>query len=132
MNPRWKTSKTAVYNLGFHLIGCPKYRRNVLVDQIDKRLKELLFLKAKEIGVLIETIEIMPDHVHLFVKSTPNIAPQNLVQIFKGYSSRILREEFTHLKSRIPSLWTRSYFCESVGCISEETIKKYIESQKNK
>jgi putative transposase len=132
MNPRWKTSKTAVYNLGFHLIGCPKYRRNVLVDPIDKRLKELLFLKAKEIGVLIETIEIMPDHVRLFVKSTPNIAPQNLVQIFKGYSSRILREEFTHLKSRIPSLWTRSYFCESVGCISEETIKKYIESQKNK
>jgi putative transposase len=132
MNPRWKTSKTAVYNLGFHLIGCPKYRRNVLVDQIDKRLKELLFLKAKEIGVLIETIEIMPDHVRLFVKSTPNIAPQNLVQIFKGYSSRILREEFPHLKSRIPSLWTRFYFCESVGCISEETIKKYIESQKNK
>jgi putative transposase len=132
MKTRWKTSKTAVYNLGFHLIWCPKYRRNVLVDPIDKRLKELLLLKAKEIGVLIENVEVMPDHVHLFVKSTPNIAPQNLVRIFKGYTSRILREEFPHLKSRIPSLWTRSYFCESVGCISEETIKKYIENQKNK
>jgi putative transposase len=66
MKTRWKTSKTAVYNLGFHLIWCPKYRRNVLVDPIDKRLKELLLSKAKEIGVLIENVEVMPDHVHLF------------------------------------------------------------------
>lgn len=74
----------------------------------------------------------MPDHVHLFVKSDPRNSPHFIVQQFKGHTSRVLREEFPSLKSRLPSLWTRSYYCESVGHISEETIKKYIEDQKGK
>lgn len=77
-------------------------------------------------------MEIMPDHVHLFVKTTPTTSPHFIVQQLKGYTSRVLRQEFPSLKSRLPSLWTRSYYCESVGHISEETIRKYIEEQKNK
>lgn len=132
MEKRWKKSKSATYNIAYHLIWCPKYRRSVLVDGVGARLRELLYEKAKDLGVVVDTMEIMPDHVHLFVKCEPNDSPQFIVQNFKGYSSRILRLEFEHLRKRLPCLWTRSYFCESVGHISEASIKKYIESQKNK
>ena len=74
----------------------------------------------------------MPDHVHLFVKTKPTIAPHFLIQQIKGLSSRILRTEFKELKSKLPNMWTRSYYIESVGHISENTIKKYIQEQKNK
>jgi putative transposase len=74
----------------------------------------------------------MPDHVHIFIKTTPNDSPIFIVSQLKGYSSSMLRKEFPKLKSRLPTLWTRSYFCESVGHISQATIKKYIIEQKNK
>ena len=129
---RWTTSNKAVYNLGYHIIWCPKYRRKVLTDDIAKRLCELLYKKAHEIDVKIETLEIMPDHVHLFVKASPVDSPHFIVQQLKGYSSRILRSEFQRLRSRLPTLWTRSYYVESVGHISEDTVRRYIEDQKNK
>ena len=132
VSKRWKCSRTCVYNIGYHIIWCPKYRRSVLVGNVEKRLKELLHEKAEEIDITIEKLEIMPDHVHLFVKTPPTVAPHWMVQQLKGYSSRILRQEFRGLKSRLPTLWTRSYYCESVGHISEETIKKYIEDQKRR
>jgi len=132
MNKRWTTSRTAVFNLGYHLIWCPKYRRKVLDNTIAKRLGYYLKKKAEEIGVNIVSLEILPDHVHLFAKCSPVDTPQWIVGQLKGYTSRKLREEFPSLKSRLPSLWTRSYYCESVGHISEEAVKKYIEDQKNK
>jgi putative transposase len=128
---RWTTSNKAVFNLGYHIIWCPKYRRKVLTGQVETRLKELLFDKAARISVSIESIEVMPDHVHLFVKSSPVNSPHFIVQQFKGYTSRILRQEFESIKSRLPSLWTRSYYVESIGHISEDTIKRYIEDQKS-
>jgi putative transposase len=128
---RWTTSNKAVFNLGYHLIWCPKYRRKVLVDKVEIRLRELLLEKAAKIGVTIETMEIMPDHVHLFIKTTPINSPHYIVQQLKGYTSRVLRQEFAGLKTRLPTLWTRSYYIESVGHISEATVKKYIENQKN-
>lgn len=129
---RWKRSRTAVFNLGYHLIWCPKYRRSVLVGEVAERLKELLFQKAWEIGVEIAELEVMPDHIHLFVKTIPTTSPHFIVRQFKGYTSRVLRSEFPSLRKRLPSLWTRSYYCESVGHISERTIRKYIEDQKRK
>ena len=129
---RFSKSNTSVFNIGYHLIWCPKYRRDVLRGPVEKRLKVLLKQKAKQILVHIEEMEIMPDHVHLFVKSLPIISAHKIVQQLKGYTSRILRQEFKVLRSRIPTLWTRAYYCESVGHISEQTVKKYIEEQKNK
>lgn len=121
-----------MYNIGFHLIWCPKYRRSVLENEIETCLKQLLQDKATEIGVSLEKMEVMPDHVHLFVKATPTMSPHWIVQQLKGHTSRILRQEFSELRSRLPTLWTRSYYCESVGHISEATVEKYIEEQKNK
>lgn len=128
---RWKQSNKTVYNIGYHLIWCPKYRRKVLTGNIEKHLKQLLFEKAEQINVEIEKMEVMPDHVHLFVKAKPIDSPHWIVQQFKGYTSNILRKEHSSLKSRLPTLWTRSYYVESVGHISEKTVKKYIEEQKN-
>ena len=132
MNKRWTTSRTAIYNCAYHLIWCPKYRRSVLVDDIEIRIKELLNVKANDIGLSIKAMEVMPDHVHLFVKCQPTDNPQWIVKNLKGYTSRMLRKEFPQLKKRLPCLWTRSYYCETVGHISAASIKKYIEQQKNK
>ncbi len=129
---RWKRSNKSVYNVGFHLIWCPKYRRKVLIPPVDAELKRLLLEKAKEINVEIEKMEILPNHVHVFVKSDPTSAPHWIVQQFKGYTSRRLREKFSFLRTKLPTLWTRSYYCESVGYISEATVKRYIEEQKGK
>ena len=123
--------KDIVYKNQFHIIFCPKYRRKVLVDGVDIRLKEILFDIAKEKDVEIKALEIMPDHVHIFIDFDPRLTLHKIIKDFKGISARILREEFPYLKSKLPSLWTRSYFACSVGHISEETIKEYIENQKN-
>ena len=131
MEPRWRTSNKAVYNIGYHLIWCPKYRRPVLEGEIDSRPRELLMQRASDLGISIEQMEIMPDHLHLFIKSSPVHAPHFIVQQLKGHTSRILRREFKTLRTRIPTLWTRSYYCESVGHISEDTVRRYIEEQKS-
>ncbi|EHQ34725.1 IS200/IS605 family transposase [Methanoplanus limicola] len=127
---RWTHANTCVYNIGYHIIWCPKYRRNVLQPDVAVRLKELLHEKASDIDVIIEVMEIMPDHLHLFVKTKPTASPHWVIQQFKGYTSRILRQEFSTLRTRLPTLWTRSYYCESCGHISDEIVKKYIEDQK--
>jgi len=131
MTDRWKKSNKAIYNLGYHLIWCPKYRRKVLVDDVAERISKLLPEIASSIDCCIETMEIMPDHIHIFIKCSPIHSPHFIVQQLKGRSSHTLRQEFPYLKTRLPTLWTRSYFAESVGCISEEVVKKYIEKQKN-
>lgn len=129
---RWVNSKTAVYNLAYHIIWCPKYRRKVLVDEVEKELKRLLLMKAEELNCTIETLEVMPDYVHLFIKTPPTIGVHFLVQQLKGVTARELRNQFQTLKTRLPNMWTRSYYVESIGHISEDTIKRYIEEQKNK
>ena len=111
-----------VYKNQFHVIFCPKYRRPVLVDGVDVRLKEILLEKAAELDVKILSMEIMPDHVHLFISFDPRLMLHKIIKILKGSSSRILREEFPSLKSRLPSLWTRSYFSCSVGHIGEAAV----------
>lgn len=132
VSTRWTHSTTTVYNIGYHIIWCPKYRRKVLVDVVEEMLKLLLYKKAYEIGISIEEMQIMPDHVHLFVKAPPTASPHWIVQQLKGYTSHELRMQFTSLKTRLPTLWTRSYYIESCGHISEDTVRKYIEEQKKK
>ena len=123
--------KGIVYKNQFHIIFCPKYRRKVLVNGVDTRLKELLYEIAKDKDVNIKALEVMPDHVHIFIEFDPRITLHKVIKDFKGISAGILREEFPSLKTRLPCLWTRSYFACSVGHISEESIKEYIKNQKN-
>ena len=127
---RYKQHAGGVYTLHYHFVWCPKYRRKVLQGAIAERLKELLHEKAEALGVTVEGLEVLLDHVHLFVAASPTDAPQYLANQFKGYTSRVLRDEFPRLTSRLPSLWSRSYYVGSAGHVSAETIQKYIEQQK--
>ena len=97
-----------------------------------ERLKTLLTAKADDLHVTLHTLAVMPDHVHMFVESDPGMAPAKLAAQFKGYTSRVLRQEFRHLRSQLPSLWSRSYYIGSVGQVSEATVRRYIEGQKGR
>lgn len=121
---RYRRNAGSVYSLKYHLVGCPKYRRKVLVGEMAEELYSLLYQKAQELDVTIEALEIMPDQVHRFIESDPTEAPQRLANQFKGYTSRILR-------SRLPGMWSRSYDVGTIGHVSEETVQRYIEMQKS-
>lgn len=122
----------AVHSLGYHIVWCPKYRKPVLVGPVADRLKELLEAKAAENGWSIEAMELMTDHVHVFVRCPPSASPSRIANQFKGFTSRTLRAEFPHLRSRLPTLWSRSFFAATVGRVSEETIRRYIDEQTTK
>jgi putative transposase len=127
---RYAKNEGAVYSLKFHLVWCPKYRRPVLVESIENRLRELLAEKALELQATIVALEVMPDHVHLFIETDPRWSISQLTRQFKGFTSHVLRNEFPSLRSRLPTLWSRSYFAGSCGAVTEATVRRYIEEQK--
>ncbi|WP_083517093.1 IS200/IS605 family transposase [Alicyclobacillus shizuokensis] len=127
----YKSNRNVVYSCKYHVVWCPKYRRKVLVNGVDERLKEILRAVAEERRVVIIEMEVMPDHVHLLVEVDPQFGIHRLVKLMKGRSSRILREEFPWLRSRLPTLWTNSYFVSTVGGAPLAVIKQYIEQQKH-
>ena len=130
VDTRYRRSSGCVYSLKYHLVWCPKYRRKVLVDRVAVRLEALLREKAAALGAQIHALEIMPDHVHLFVESDPTLAPSHIAAQFKGFTSRRVREELPFLKSRFSALWSRSSYIGSVGHVSDATVRNYIEGQK--
>ena len=126
---KYNASSHSTYNVAYHVVFSPKYRYNLLRDSAAEGLKTLLLQAASHLGIIIQAMEVMPDHVHLFIIARPTISIPQIVQYLKGYSSYFMRKEFTYLR-RYPSLWTRSYFVETVGHISEKTVVHYIENQK--
>ena len=126
----FKSNNKIVFDCKYHIIWTPKYRRSVLVDGIDVRLKELILAAAAALGAQVIELEVMPDHVHLLASIDPQFGVHRLVKRIKGVSSRVLRQEFPKLRSRIPSLWTNSYFVSTVGGAPLAVIKRYIENQK--
>lgn len=132
MDKRYAQNAGAVYSLKYHIVWCPKYRRPVLVDDVADRLRILLAEKAVELGMTIHALEVMPDHVHLFVESDPTRCVAEIVNRLKGFTSRVLRQEFASLRSRLPTLWSRSYFAGSIGHVSVATIERYIAERKGK
>jgi putative transposase len=129
---RYARNAGAVFSLKYHVVWCPKYRRKVLVEAVEVRLKELIHEAADMLGMTVHALEVMPDHVHLFLETDPRWAPAEFVGKIKANTSRVLRAEFAHLRSRLPTLWSRSYFCSTVGAVSETTIRRYIEMQKGR
>ena len=126
----YKSNKNVVFSCKYHVVWCPKYRRKCLVGEIGERLKELIQQTAAEINAEIFEMEIMPDHVHLLIEIDPQFGINKAIRHIKGFSSHTLRSEFPSLKSRLPTLWTNSYFVFSVGGAPLEEIKKYIQNQK--
>jgi putative transposase len=111
------------------LIWCPKYRRRVLAGRIEERLKEILAQVVGELEAEVIEVEVMPDHVHLLVEIPPPVALSRFVQLAKGRSSRLLRQEFPRLR-RLPCLWSPSWFCSTVGGAPLEVVRRYVENQK--
>jgi putative transposase len=132
MDSRYTKNAGAVFSLKYHLVWCPKYRRPVLVNAVEQRLRELIGEKSAELGMTIHALDVMPDHVHLFVESDPTRCVAEIVNRLKGYTSRVLRGEFSSLRSRLPTLWSRSYYAGTVGHVSAATIERYIADQKGK
>lgn len=126
----YKSNNNIIYSCKYHVVFCPKYRRSVLVDGVDVRLKELIEEVADELYLDVIEQEIMPDHVHLLLEVDPQFGIHKAVKRIKGYSSNVLRSEFPWLKKRIPTLWTNSYFVSTVGGAPLFAIKQYIENQK--
>ena len=132
MNDLYKKSNKVCYSCKYHIIWCTKYRRQVLTDDIQLKLKSLIQEIIDFNNCEIIEIEIMSDHVHLLLESPPQLGIHKLVKQLKGRSSRLLRQEFSSLRTRIPTLWTNSYFVSTVGGAPLSIIKQYIENQKNK
>ena len=132
MDARYAKNAGVVFSLKYHVVWCPKYRRPVLVDAIALRLRGLLVGKAAELEMTIHALEILPGHVHLFIEADPTRCVAEIVNRMKGFSSRVLRQEFPSLRSRLPTLWSRSYYAGTVGHVSESVVKKYLASQEGK
>jgi putative transposase len=131
LSMEYKHNRTSVVMVNYHIVFCPKYRRQLLVGKIKERLDETMQEVALENKWEITAKEVLPDHVHLFVSADVKSRPETVVKRFKGRSSRYLRKEFPELL-KMPTLWTRSYFLSTAGNVSAATIKKYIEQQWHK
>jgi putative transposase len=128
MKERFNRGNKHIYNINYHIIWCPKYRKHILTGKFKEIILSCLYEKQESLNIKIEKCEIMPDHIHLFIKSNPLNNISKIVQVLKGYSSFKLRSLFPKSK-KYKHLWSRGYYCESIGHISEETIKKYIDDQ---
>lgn len=127
----YRSNRNIVFSCKYHVVFCPKYRRQVLVNGVDKRLKQIIAEVAEETNSILFEIEVMPNYVRLLIDVEPHLGIHRVVKAIKGRSSRLLRNEFRWLKSRIPTLWTHSYFVSTVGGSPLAVIKRYIENQKN-
>jgi putative transposase len=119
-----------VHLIVYHLIWCPKRRKPILVGNLRDRCQELLEAKCKEKGWNILTLAIQPDHIHIFVRVWPSDSASEVVKELKGSTSFFLRKEFEPLLSKLPSLWTRSFFASTAGAVSAQTIREYLDAQK--
>ena len=125
----------AKFSLGYHIIWCPKYRHQILKDAIEIELKQVLAETCAHYEWKLESLEIMPDHVHIFVRADPQTAPIEIAKTLKSISAVHLFNRFPKLKRRKfwgSGLWSRGTYYATVGHITEETMKKYIETQKSR
>ena len=126
-----RSNNNVVYRCAYHVVWCPKYRRPVIEGAVDERLKQIIREVCAERECNLIELETMPDHVHLLVECDPQYGIHRLVKQIKGRSSRVLRQEFDSLRSRLPTLWTNSYFVATVGGAPLGVIKQYVANQRN-
>ena len=130
MGSDFKTNRNVVYSCKDQVVWCPKYRRKVLVNSVDMRLKEIIHQTVQEFRATVIELEGMPDDVHLLCEVDPQFGIHRLVRHLKGRSSRLLRHKFPWLRSRLPTFWTHSYFVSIVDGAPMLIMKQYIDNQK--
>jgi putative transposase len=127
-----RSNANIAFQCRYQVVWCPKYRRKVIGGPMEVRLKEIITEVITEKGAWLIEVQTMPDQVHVLVEVGPQFGVHRLVKAIKGRSSRVLREEFPWLKSKLPSLWTNSYFVATVGGAPLSVIKRYLETQKDR
>lgn len=132
LNPRkqYHSAEHLTFSCQYHVIFCPKYRRAIFKDGVDVRLKEVFAEVAKKYNFQIIEMEVMSDRVHLLIDCNPRFGIMECVRKLKGTSANVLVTEYPYLKSQLPNIWTRSAFISTVGSVSLDVVKKYIEDQK--
>ena len=132
MKKEYKHTNTTISMINYHFVFCPRYRRKIfLIQGVEERFKELATIKCEELEIKILEIKCEKDHAYMFLNCLPTQSPSNIMKDIKGYTSKILREEFEIL-SKMPSLWTRNYFVSTAEMVSEDIIKGYIENQRTR
>ena len=123
-----------IYDNQYHIVWVTKYRYKVLKGPIAYRLREILRQICEKNNIVIIKGNIRNDHVHMLISCPPTIAPAKIVQYMKGRSSKMLQDEFPELKKRYwgQHLWAVGYFCRTVGTVTEEIVKEYVENQDDK
>lgn len=130
MKNKYRKTKTTISLINYHFIFCPRYRRKIFdIPTVEDRFKDLVNSICEEMEIEIIAIECDKDHTHMFLNCLPTQSPADIMQKIKGVTSKVLRDEFFQLK-KMPSLWTRSYFVSTAENVCSETIKRYVESQK--
>lgn len=119
-----RTNSSIAFQCAFHVVWCPKYRRRVPCGRVEARLKEIIREVIDEKGAWLVELEVMPDQVHLLVEVDPQYGVHRLVKAVKGRSSRVLRQEFPSLTTRLPTLWSNSYFVATVGGAPLDVVNK--------
>jgi putative transposase len=124
-------ASSAVYNINYHVVWCPKYRKPVLTGKIKEFLEEQIETIAETKGYKILEKRVMPDHVHLFLEANPFDSPMNIVKVFKGVSSLRISKRFPELREQMwrGVLWSPSYYVGTAGHVSAEVIERYIKEQ---
>mgnify|MGYP006359772633 FL=1 len=126
---KYKSNNNIVFSCKYHIVWCPKYRRKVLVGDVEKRLKEIINELALELNVEIIEMETDKDHIHILIDIDPQFGIMKFIRLAKGRSSKLLRDEFQHLKTKLPTLWTNSSFISTIGGAPLEIVKQSIENQ---
>jgi putative transposase len=129
------SSSHAKHCLGYHIVFCPKYRHQVLSGAIEVQLKQIIGETCKTYGWILHSLEVMPDHVHIFVQLDHTVAPVEVVKTVKSISAVKLFTQFPDLKKRKfwgSGMWSDGAYYGTVGSISEDAVRKYIETQKQR
>ena len=128
---KYKKLSHVIYKCAYHIVCVPKYRLRILQGEIKDLIVSDINKLCEWKGCEVLKLNVQEDHVHLLVEVDPQLGIHKLIKRIKGRSSRFLRLEFPHLRSRLPTLWTNSYFVSTVGGAPLEIIKQYVEKQKN-
>ena len=128
----WISARGCVYNVNYHFVWSVIYRRKVLIGDVADTLADIHASIAQDKGFVLNTQEVMPDHVHLFVTAHPKFAPSTIVKIVKGITAKKLFEQYPGLRKQLGKghLWNPSYYVGTCGDTTKEVIRKYIETQK--
>jgi len=131
MSEDYRSGPHTVYDIQYHLVWVTKYRYPVLKEEVALRIRELIRQCCEARSITILSGHVSSEHIHLHISCPPELAVSKIVQYLKGRSSRLIQQEFSHLRKRYwgKHMWARGYFCATIGKITENMISAYIEQQ---